>query len=524
MSSQIQGVRPGSIPPKANFNPGRSTSTTNIERILERRISDASTGSTAPCRVVALSPITASGVQTVDTVVVNHLDRVCRAGETDQTLNGLFIVNTGGLWERTVDSLDPTTTGAILITGGSAQNAGSLFRCTNAAAPAFGTDTIAFARVYADVYDGWISNAKLRPSAGLSVVGRSGNTTGAVADIVGTDGQVLRVLGATLGFGLLVAANITDATITSTKLTATGVTAASYTSANITVDVQGRITNASNGSSGISSVTAGAGLTGGTITVSGTIAVDYDNTTLGINGSSSKLEVKDAGISNAKFRSSSGLSVVGRSGNSSGAVADITGTDGQVLRVSGTTLGFGLLVAANVTDATLTSAKLTTTGVTAGSYTYAGFTVDAQGRITTASSGFPGVNPATFLILAGIQNNGYLQLKTRPSAETNNFTVTSADCIIEVDTTAAAPVGGKFIGTLPAANTVNSAANPLRWILYVSDVGASASTKNIRLQTQGSDTINGNVTTFVDLASNGGAFLVTSNGVSKFTIQKLTGA
>lgn len=41
------------------------------------------------------------------------------------------------------------------------------------------------------------------------------------------------------------------------------------------------------------------------------------------------------------IRQSAGLSVVGRSANSTGNVADITGTAGQVLRVSGTTLGFG---------------------------------------------------------------------------------------------------------------------------------------------------------------------------------------
>lgn len=46
-----------------------------------------------------------------------------------------------------------------------------------------------------------VSNAKLRQSAGLSVIGRSADTLGNVADIIGTDGQVLRVSGTTLGFG-----------------------------------------------------------------------------------------------------------------------------------------------------------------------------------------------------------------------------------------------------------------------------------------------------------------------------------
>lgn len=184
----------------------------------------------------------------------------------------------------------------------------------------------------------------------------------------------------------------------------------------------------------------------------------------------------------------------------------------------------GSIVGADMVTGAVGPTQLASTTVTAASYTNMSATVDADGRLTAASSGFPGVNPATFLIMAGIQNNGYLQIKTRPSPEINAFTVLASDCVIEVDTSGLAPAGGKFIGTLPPANAVNSAANPLRWFLYVTDVGANAAVSNIRLQTQGADTINGGVTTFVDMASNGGAFLVTSNGVSKFTIQKLTGA
>jgi len=47
-------------------------------------------------------------------------------------------------------------------------------------------------------------------------------------------------------------------------------------------------------------------------------------------------------VTDAKLRQSAGLSVIGRSANSTGNVADITaGNDGEVLRRSGTTVGFG---------------------------------------------------------------------------------------------------------------------------------------------------------------------------------------
>jgi hypothetical protein len=49
-----------------------------------------------------------------------------------------------------------------------------------------------------------------------------------------------------------------------------------------------------------------------------------------------------------QYTNLTGLSVVGRSANTSGAAAAITGADGQVLRVSGTTLGFGTIVYAGI--------------------------------------------------------------------------------------------------------------------------------------------------------------------------------
>lgn len=121
-----------------------------------------------------------------------------------------------------------------------------------------------------------VTDAMLRQSAGLSVIGRSANTSGNVTDITGTDGQVLRVSGTALGFGSVAAA-------------------------------------------------AMPALTGDVTTVAGAVA-----TTIGAN------KVLDTMI-----RQSAGLSVVGRSANTTGNVADITGTDGKVLRVNGTTLGFG---------------------------------------------------------------------------------------------------------------------------------------------------------------------------------------
>jgi len=132
-----------------------------------------------------------------------------------------------------------------------------------------------------------VTNDKFRQSGACSVVGRSANSMGNVADIsAGSNDTLLRRVSDALSFGVLTLDMIPDALITGAKLAANAVT-------------------------------------------------------------------------NDKFRQSAGLSVVGRSANSTGNVADISaGTDGHVLRRSGTTLGFGQVATAGIADGAVTAAKI----------------------------------------------------------------------------------------------------------------------------------------------------------------------
>ena len=89
-------------------------------------------------------------------------------------------------------------------------------------------------------------------------------------------------------------------------------------------------------------------ITGGSI-------ADADYGDIVVSGSGTVWTIDTAAVTSAKLRNSAALSVIGRTANSSGVPADIAaGTDGQVLRRSGTAIGFGALslsTAAAVTGA-----------------------------------------------------------------------------------------------------------------------------------------------------------------------------
>lgn len=70
-------------------------------------------------------------------------------------------------------------------------------------------------------------------------------------------------------------------------------------------------------------------------------------------------DLPDDGVTDVKLRNSAATSVIGRSANSTGDPADIAaGADGDVLRRSGTTLGFGPVATAGIADDAVTYAKI----------------------------------------------------------------------------------------------------------------------------------------------------------------------
>lgn len=119
----------------------------------------------------------------------------------------------------------------------------------------------------------------------------------------------------------------------------------------------------------------------------------------------------NSAVTLAKMQDLAALSVLGRAGNTSGVMAAITGTDGQVLRVSGTTLGFGTIVTAGIDNNAVTLAKLVNASTnskllgrfTAGAGNWeeitisTGLALDGSGNLTATSGGIGGSGTANYI-------------------------------------------------------------------------------------------------------------------------------
>ena len=147
---------------------------------------------------------------------------------TDGDKGDITVATNGTVWtidDNAVTNTDLRDSGALSVIGRSANTTGDPADISAVAASGavlresgsvLGFGTVATAGIADDA----VTNAKIRNSGALSVVGRSANTTGDPADISATaaSGAVLRESGSVLGFGTIATAGIADGAVTNAKI------------------------------------------------------------------------------------------------------------------------------------------------------------------------------------------------------------------------------------------------------------------------------------------------------------------
>lgn len=256
-----------------------------------------------------------------------------------------------------------------------------------------------------------VTDAKLRDSGALSVIGRSANSAGDPADISASaaSGAVLRESGSVLGFGTIATAGIGDDQVTFAKIQEIATdrligrdTAATGNPEEISVgggiEFTGSTSIQTSAFTGdVTKTAGGTALTiandavtfakmqniatdrligrdtaatgdpeeisvGGGIEFTGSAGIQTSAFTGDVTKTAggTALTIANNAVTDAKLRDSGALSVIGRAANSTGDPADISASaaSGAVLRESGSTLGFGTIATAGLGDDQVTFAKI----------------------------------------------------------------------------------------------------------------------------------------------------------------------
>ena len=196
--------------------------------------------------------------------------------------------------------------------------------------------------------------------ANIRISGLPSEASPSASDVVPIDGATTRKATLTAA----VTAGLADSVVTTAKINAGAVTTAKIADSNVTnaklanmtaLSVKANPTNSSAVAQDVAAANdgevlrrSGTAVGFGSVSAAG-LATDAVETAKIKDANVTTAKLADEAVTKGKLENSAALSVIGRAANSSGVTADIAaGSDGAILRRSGTSIGFGDASSANV--------------------------------------------------------------------------------------------------------------------------------------------------------------------------------